>query len=162
MAGAHGDVVHVDAPPSVSREPGEPVRSKAPKLYAGDAGLAAHLAGVDDLALSAEEPLRGPLFETYVAHSLGAVLEAHWPGARLGFWNIQGRHEVDFVVESGRDCLAIEVKAASRWTERDLAGLRAFLERTPRCRAAIIAYNGEQAVRLGDKLWAVPLSTLLG
>src|SRR5713101_5548434 len=135
---------------------------KAPKLYAGDAGLAAHLAGVEDLALSAEEPLRGPLFETYVAHSLGAVLEAHWPGARLGFWNIQGRHEVDFVVESGRDCLAIEVKAASRWTERDLAGLRAFLERTPRCRAAIMAYNGEQAVRLGDKLWAVPLSTLLG
>ena len=83
-------------------------------------------------------------------------------GARLGFWNIQGRHEVDFVVESGRDCLAIEVKAASRWTERDLAGLRAFLERTPRCRAAIMAYNGEQAVRLGDKLWAVPLSRLLG
>jgi hypothetical protein len=58
--------------------------------------------------------------------------------------------------------LAIEVKAASRWTERDLAGLRAFLERTPRCRAAIMAYNGVQAVRLGDKLWAVPLSTLLG
>jgi hypothetical protein len=55
-----------------------------------------------------------------------------------------------------------EVKAASRWTERDLAGLRVFLERTPRCRAAIMAYNGEQAVRLGDKLWAVPLSTLLG
>src|SRR2546425_685033 len=135
---------------------------KAPKLYAGDAGLAAHLAGVEDLALSAEEPLRGPLFETYVAHSLGAVLEAHWPAARLGFWNIQGRHEVDFVVESGRDCLAIEVKAASRWTERDLAGLRVFLERTPRCRAAIMAYNGQQAVRLGDKLWAVPLYTLLG
>ena len=62
--------------------------------------------------------------------------------------------------DAGR--LAIEVKAASRWTERDLAGLRAFLERTPRCRAAILAYNGEQAVRLGDKLWAVPLSTLLG
>jgi predicted AAA+ superfamily ATPase len=134
---------------------------KAPKLYAGDAGLAAHLAGVDDLALSADEPLRGPLFETYVAHSLGAVLEAHWPGARLCFWNIQGRHEVDFVIESGRDCLAIEVKAAARWTERDLAGLRAFLEQTPRCRAAILACNGDQSVRLGEKLWAIPLATLL-
>ena len=82
---------------------------KAPKLYAGDAGLAAHLAGVEDLALSADEPLRGPLFETYVAHSLGAVLEAHWPGARLGFWNIQGRHEVDFV-------------SARSWSERRGAG----------------------------------------
>ena len=134
---------------------------KTPKLYAGDAGLAAHLAGVESLAASADEPLRGPLFETYVAQSLESVLEAHWPSARLCFWNVQGRHEVDFVVESGRDCLAIEVKAASRWTERDLAGLRAFLEATSRCRAAIIAYNGDQAVRLGEKLWAIPLATLL-
>jgi predicted AAA+ superfamily ATPase len=135
---------------------------KAPKLYAADAGLAAHLAGVEDISLAADEPLRGPLFETYVAHSLGALLEAHWPGARLAYWNVQGRHEVDFVVESGRDCLAIEVKAGSRWTERDLAGLRAFLERTPRCRVAILSHNGGQAVKLGDRLWAVPLATLLG
>jgi predicted AAA+ superfamily ATPase len=135
---------------------------KAPKIYAGDAGLAAHLAGVEDLSLSADEPLRGPLWETYVAHSLGAVLEAHWPGARLGFWNIQGRHEVDFVIESGRDCLALEVKAASRWTQHDLAGLRAFLEHTPRCRAAVLAHNGDEAVKLGEKLWAIPLATVLG
>jgi uncharacterized protein len=134
---------------------------KTPKLYTGDAGLAAHLAGVDNLAASADEPLRGPLFETHVAHSIGAVLEAHWPGARLSFWNIQGRHEVDFVVESGRDCLAIEVKAGSRWSEHDLKGLRAFLEVTPRCRAAIIAYNGDQSVRLGEKLWAIPIATVL-
>ncbi len=135
---------------------------KAPKIFAGDAGLAAHLAGVDDLALSADEPMRGALFETYVAHSIGAVLEAHWPGARLGYWNVQGRHEVDFVIESGRDCMAIEVKAASRWGERDLAGLRAFLAQTPRCRAAVLAHNGEDAVKLGERLWAIPLATLLG
>jgi len=135
---------------------------KSPKLYAGDAGLAAHLAGVEDISLSADEPLRGALFETYVAHSLAALLEAHWPGARLAFWNVQGRYEVDFVVEKGRDCLAIEVKTGSRWTERDLSGLRAFLERTPRCRAAILAHNGDQAAKLGDKLWAVPLAMVLG
>jgi predicted AAA+ superfamily ATPase len=134
---------------------------KAPKLYAGDAGLAAHLAGVDDLSQTAADPLRGALFETYVAHSLGALLEAHWPGGSLSFWNIQGRHEVDFVVESARESVAIEVKTASRWSDRDLAGLRAFLQHTPRCRAAILAYNGEHAVHLGEKLWAIPLATLL-
>ena len=120
-----------DAPPSVSRELGERL-IKAPKLYPGDAGLAAHLAGVEDLALSAA-PLRGPCSSPTLrirwCRARGSLARA-----RLGFWNIQGRHEVDFVVESGRDCLAIEVKAASRWTERDLAGLRAFPEHTPRCR----------------------------
>jgi hypothetical protein len=101
------------------------------------------------------------LWETNFAPSLGAVLEAHWPGTRLGFWNIQGRHEVDFVVESGRDSLAIEVKAATRWTDRELAGLRAFLEHSPRCRAAVLAHNGEDAVRLGERLWAIPMAQLL-
>jgi hypothetical protein len=54
------------------------------------------------------------------------------------------------------------VKAASRWTEHHLACVHAFLERKPRCCAAVLAYNGDQSVQLGDKLWAIPLSTLLG
>lgn len=60
------------------------------------------------------------------------------PG-RLGYWHVQGRYEVDFVVESGRDCIALEIKASSKWDERDLAGLRAFLDRTPGCRVAFLA-----------------------
>jgi predicted AAA+ superfamily ATPase len=74
---------------------------------------------------------------------------------------VQGRYEVDFVVEAGRECLAIEVKSASRWDQRDTAGLRAFLERTPRCKAAILAHGGAEAVRLEDRLWAIPLATVL-
>jgi len=75
---------------------------------------------------------------------------------------VQGRHEVDFVIEVGRDCVAIEIKAASRWNDKALSGLRAFLHLTPRCRAGILGYNGTETVRLGDRLWAVPLSVLLG
>lgn len=134
---------------------------KASKLYASDAGLAAHLAGVEDLSITADEPLRGPLYETWVASNLESILEAHLPGAKLSYWNVQGRHEVDFVVEVGRDCLAIEVKAAARWTEKDLAGLRAFLDATPRCRAAVLAYDGAQAAKIGERLWALPLGLLL-
>lgn len=134
---------------------------KSPKLYVGDSGLAAHLCGVDPDEHLEEDPLRGALWETYVAQNLAATLEARWPGARLGFWHVQGRYEVDFVIEAGRACLAIEVKAAGRWGDRDLTGLRAFLERTPRCRAAILAHNGASAVQLGPRLWAIPLATLL-
>jgi len=134
---------------------------KSPKLFVGDSGLAAHLSGVTDLGLGADEPARGPLIETYAAQNLSAVLEARWPTARLSFWHVQGRYEVDFVVEAGRECLAIEVKSASRWGQRDTAGLRAFLERTPRCKAAILAHGGAEAVRLEDRLWAIPLATVL-
>jgi hypothetical protein len=66
------------------------------------------------------------------------------------------------IIEVGRDSPAIEVKAAGRFDERDLGGLRAFLHSSPRCRAAVLAYNGSTAVSLGDRMWAIPMRTLLG
>jgi predicted AAA+ superfamily ATPase len=134
---------------------------KSAKIYVEDSGLAASLAGVDDIGPRSDESLRGPLYETFSAQNLAALLAAHWPRAALTFWNIQGRHEVDFVIEVGRDTLAVEIKAASRFDDRSLAGLRAFLGSTPRCRAGVLAYNGGQVVKIEDRLWAVPLRRAL-
>ncbi len=64
-------------------------------------------------------------------------------------------------MEVGRDCMAIEVKSGERWGSHDLAGLRAFLAAVPRCRAAVLAYNGAEAVSLGERLWALPIDLLL-
>jgi len=134
---------------------------KSPKLHFTDSGLAAYLAGVDSIEPGHDDLLRGALFETYAGQNLAGLLEAHLPDAQLSYWHEQGRHEVDFVIESGRNVLAVEVKAATRWCEGDLSGLRAFLDRTPACVAAVLAYNGRDAVRLEDKLFVVPLGHLL-
>ena len=134
---------------------------KSPKLYFTDSGLAAHLGGVTDLAPGRDDVLRGALFETFMAQNLAALLEAHLPDARLAYWHEQGRHEVDFVIEAGRQVVAIEVKAATRWSEGDLSGLRAFAARTPDCTAAVLAYNGRQAFKLDGPLFAIPLGHLL-
>lgn len=134
---------------------------KSPKLYIADSGLATHLAGLDESRLKTGDPMSGALLETYAAQNLAAILDSDWPEARLGYWHVQGRHEVDFVIESGRDCLAVEIKAAARWDDRDLAGLRAFLDQTPRCRAAFLAYRGTEIVKLADRLWAAPLAAVL-
>jgi len=134
---------------------------KSPKVFVSDSGLACHMAGIETLGPSSDEPLRGAMLETWVASNLSAILESWMPRASLHFWSVQGRHEVDFVVESGRDSLAMEVKWATRWGGNDLSGLKAFLGATPRCRAAILAHNGTDAVHLGDRLWALPLGLLL-
>lgn len=134
---------------------------KSPKIYLSDSGLACHLAGIDSVEALERDPLWGAMLETYVAAAIAAILESRWPEARLSFWHVQGRHEVDFVIEAGREVMAIEVKAASRWTERDLSGLRAFLGASANCRAAVLAHNGTAAVKLGDRLWALPLGLLL-
>lgn len=134
---------------------------KSPKLYLADAGLACHLVGTTTPQELAATPHWGAIFETFVAQNLASILEASRPEANLYYWNIQGRHEVDFVIEFGLECLAVEVKAASRWDDRTLSGLRAFLTATPSCRGAILAHNGTEAVRLGERLWAIPVRMLL-
>jgi hypothetical protein len=83
------------------------------------------------------------------------------PEAELAFWGVQGRHEVDFILSRGRRTLAIEVKAASRFGGNDLAGLRALCSKTPDIAAGILAYNGPEAIALGEKLFAIPLGLLL-
>jgi predicted AAA+ superfamily ATPase len=134
---------------------------KSPKLYLSDAGLACYLAGVVESSGRLLNAFKGSAFETYVAQNLLGIIDAAWPGARLHFWNVQGRHEVDFVVEAGRSCIAIELKSGTRWADRDLSGLKAFLAATPHCKAAILAYNGTDAVSLGQKLWALPLTAII-
>lgn len=133
---------------------------KSPKLYLSDSGLCAHLAEIDPTRVSADK-LWGALLETYTAQNLAATLESGWPEARLAYWHVQGRHEVDFVIGTGRESVAIEVKAAARWDDRDLSGLRAFLAMTPRCRVALLAYGGAETVKLAERLWAVPLAAVL-
>jgi len=134
---------------------------KSPKIYMSDSGLGSYLAGVGPAMFPSDGPLTGALFETYVAQNLLGIMDARWPEARLYFWSVQGRHEVDFVIEVGSSCMALEIKSGARWAARDLSGLKAFLSATPHCRAAILGYNGSDAVRLGEKMWAIPLSLLL-
>jgi len=134
---------------------------KSPKLYYTDSGLAAHMAGVTVLGPREDERLRGALFETYFVQNALSILESHKPKARVSYWHEQGRHEVDLVIEAGKQVTAIELKAASRWQDRDLSGLRAFLDRTPACRSAVLAYNGTETVKLADRLWAIPMGLLL-
>ena len=131
---------------------------KSPKVVLGDSGLGCFLTGVTEVY---QETFFGAMLETYVAQNLLAILEVHLSGADLFFWHVQGRYEVDFVIEWGMKVVAIEVKAASRWSQRDLKGLKAFVKRNPDCHAAILAYTGTEAVSLGERLWAIPLGMLL-
>ena len=134
---------------------------KSPKIFVSDSGLGASLAGVSDLAPTADEPMRGPLFETYVYQNIAAILEAHATRAELSFWSIQGRYEIDFVISQGRTAVGIQVKAGTRFRDADLAGLRTFVGKAPQTRAGILAYNGTEALKIGQGIFAVPLGLLL-
>lgn len=134
---------------------------KAPKLYVEDSGLAGALldAGPEDVA--ADGAVRGALYETYVAQQLASIVENVLPTARLGFWHVHGRHEVDFVLADRKRLIGVEVKADARLRDAHCAGLEAFLRNEPRATAAVLAYSGTETLRLGDRLWAVPIGLLV-
>jgi len=126
-----------------------------------DSGLAGHLTATRDISPESDEPLHGALFETYVHQNLRALTDAYLPDADIAFWNVQGRHEVDFVLTHGRRTVAIEVKATSRIDKRAVSGLRSLVAGTPGPALGILAYNGPEVISLGDDLHAVPIGLLL-
>ena len=134
---------------------------KSPKVYIADSGLACFLVGLERTDSFHDEPLTGAMLETYVAQNLFSLIKSCWTEAQIYFWSVQGRHEVDFVIEANRQCIALEIKSSGRWDAGDLSGLKAFLATTPHCKAAILGYNGTEAVNLGRKLWALPISLIL-
>jgi len=132
---------------------------KSPKIYISDTGLAAYLSGIRKTDV--HEPLRGALLENYIAQNLQSIISTHLPESRLGYWNIQGRFEVDFILETGRQTVAIEVKYGSRIGESDLNGLNAYLGSAKNCLGGILAYNGTETIKLKNNLWAIPIGLLV-
>jgi len=132
---------------------------KSPKLYFTDSGLAAYLTGQG--GSDAFKPLGGALLECYVLQNLEGIASVHLPGARLFYWHVQGRHEVDFIMETSRGTIALEIKNGSRWEDKDLSGLRTFAANTPSFLAGFLGYAGSRTVKIGDRIWAVPIPLLL-
>lgn len=122
-----------------------------PKFYLFDSGVARQLTGQSHLSLGAEE--RGFLFETYLLHELRAWLHDHDRDDPLAYWKTYDGQEVDFVIETDKGLVAIEVKSADRWDPRWNRGLSALRERHPGgLRAAYGVFAGERAMQIDDVL----------
>jgi hypothetical protein len=61
-----------------------------------------------------------------------------------------GPKKVDFVVATARAAVAIEIRAAARFDDADLAGLRAFAARNTGVRALVLGYRGARSCRSAD------------
>jgi predicted AAA+ superfamily ATPase len=122
-----------------------------PKFYLFDSGVARQLTGQSHLSLGAEE--RGFLFETYLLHELRAWLHYHDRDDPLAYWKTYDGQEVDFVIETDKGLVAIEVKSADRWDPRWNRSLCALRERHPGgLRAAYGVFAGERAMQFDDVL----------
>jgi predicted AAA+ superfamily ATPase len=130
-----------------------------PKLYWVDPGIVR--AAKRDLGpVGAEE--RGPLLEGWLLTVLRAHNEVAPLFDEISYWApAEARQtEVDFLLRRGRDHLAVEVKAASRYVAQQLVGLRAIAE-LPRLVRRVLVHLGDRALRTEDGIEVWPLSRFL-
>ncbi len=126
---------------------------KHPKLYWIDPGVARAMKRVHGPVPSEE---RGVLFEGYV-HML---LRLHADLGRIdidriGYWSpADSATEVDFVVTSGKEHVAIEAKSGTRVREEDFRGLRAIAD-LPGLRRRVIVHPGDARARSQDGIEAI-------
>jgi hypothetical protein len=96
------------------------IRSQ-PKVYAFDTGFVCYLRDWE----SVRDDDRGFLLEHLVLNEL----LARQPRDRVFFWRDKAKHEVDFVVRSGRGGSTTTIECRARSSRFDPAGLKAFRSR---------------------------------
>ena len=136
--------------------------ARTPKLYLNDAGLFAHLQGLDVAGLAARPGDLGQLMETFVVAELLRLAPHSATQPRLHHLRTSDGTEVDVVLEARRHQLVgIEVKAGSTVSTEDFRGLRFLQEAVgDRLRCGVVLYAGREKLPFGPRLWAVPVSAL--
>lgn len=138
---------------------------KTPKLHFYDSGLVCYLLGITRPEQLRDHPLRGPIFESWVVSEIiKARLHQGLP-PNLSFYRDRKGLEIDAILESGRDLLAVETKSGQTVAEDFFAALRSFAaifagKPTPRVRSMVV-YGGSQSQRRSDAT-VVPWTALDG
>lgn len=130
-----------------------------PKVHAIDTALSAWASRADS---DPGAQLNGALVETFVVNEL--VAQASWcndPPAVRHWRDTTRKVEVDaLLVPDNGQTIAIEVKASSDVRPDDLKGLRAYLENDPAAQMGLVYYSGGLVLPLGERIWAIPISSL--
>lgn len=135
---------------------------KSPKIVLLDPGLLAHLSGLSRARLRRDPTLAGPLMEAFAATEL--MKQASWSRirTRILHFRTHGGREVDLVLEAadGR-VVGIEVKASASLGRANFAGMGALREMAgAHFHRGVVLYAGTETLPFGDRMWAMPLSSM--
>lgn len=135
---------------------------KSPKLTLTDTGLMSWLQGATPDRLQRDPTLLGGLLESFVITELRKQIGWSVSQPHLHHLRASSGQEVDIVLEDRRGRLVgIEVKAAAAVGHRDFAGLRYLADTTEdRFHRGIVLYLGEVGVPMGQRMHALPLSSM--
>ncbi len=136
---------------------------KSPKVYLSDINFLLYLlnVGLDGLAVQ-NSKLWGAVLENFVAVELSKQLTFSGTRARLFHYRTSAGQEVDFVLEGpGGKIVTIEVKATSKVSARDFRHIESLQKDLgDKFHMGFVIYQGNDIVPFGDKMFAIPMSSL--
>ncbi|MEA2561853.1 MAG: uncharacterized protein QOH06_3357 [Acidobacteriota bacterium] len=122
---------------------------KTPKLHFIDSGLACYLLGIRSADQLRDHPLRGAIFETWVASEILKARVHRGLQPSLSFFRDRKGVEVDLIVEDGRALVAVETKSGQTIASDFFAGLESFVamaaaSHPPRQPKSFLVYGGAE------------------
>jgi hypothetical protein len=134
---------------------------KTPKVYFMDVGTLCYLAGLKDPGHAASGPMGGAIFETAVFSEIVKTLTHRGEEPRVYFWRTSTGTEVDFVIETDRKLIPVEVKLSSTPRPAMAAGVKSFREAfVGRTETGYVVHPGDVRLPLGQEVIALPFSEL--
>ena len=135
---------------------------ETPKIQFLDSGLLSTLVDLSEASAARDRSLFGRVLESYVCSEL--LKQATWAERdyALHTYRDKDQVEVDFVIEDpAGHVVGVEVKAAASLSMGDLSGLKKLSTLAgKKFVLGVVLYDGTDTLPIGDRLWAVPISTL--
>ncbi|CCW19662.1 ATPase [Sphingobium indicum BiD32] len=135
---------------------------KTPKLHFLDSGLLATARGLSFDRIKADRTLFGSLLESFVFSEILKLMAASDQRLTPYHFRDQQMREVDIVLERDDGMIAgIEIKASATVRSGDFGGLHTLAQACgDRFAYGVILYDSSEVVHFGDRLAAVPISSL--
>lgn len=131
---------------------------KTGKLFFADSGILTHLLGISTKKDFMESPNKGSIFETFVFSEIMKAARYSDKPTNIFFYRTFDRKEIDFIIERGKNIVAIEVKFSKTVTQDDFRYISALDKSIGNLKAGYVLYMGEGILPFGKKLFALPAS----
>ncbi len=137
---------------------------KTPKVQFIDSGLLSTLLDLTPATAKQDRSRFGHVLETFVYGELLKHTTTADDDYRLLYYRDHDQFEVDIVIENaGGQLVGVEIKAAASIGLNDLRGLKRLASIAgDQLKLGVILYDGIETLPLGNRLWAMPISTLWG
>jgi predicted AAA+ superfamily ATPase len=91
-----------------------------------------------------DHALRGAIFETYVVSELFKSFAHRGETPPLYFWRDRTGHEVDLLIDTGKQLIPIEIKSGRTLSSSFFEGLRYFMALEPSvARPGVLIHGGD-------------------